>query len=69
MAIYKHKDGEKSKGICTTCNGVMDTTIRSADFVEKNVTYHNIQQAFCDSCGGCLAITHRGAVELNRQRK
>lgn len=69
MAIYKHKDGEKSKGICYTCNRVSDTTIRSADFIDKGKTYHNIQQAFCDSCGECLAITHGGAVELNRQRR
>jgi hypothetical protein len=69
MAIKKYKDGEKSKGICYTCNRVVDTTVRSADFIEKGKTYHNIQQAFCDHCNEPIAITHGGAVELNRQRK
>ena len=69
MAIYKYKDGEKSTGICPTCRRVVKTTIKSANFVEKGKTYHNIQQAFCDHCNELVSITHGGAVELNRQRK
>lgn len=63
------KDGDKSKAICDTCGKVVDTTIRSADFFEDTTMYKGIQQGFCDVCGKAVSITHKGAVELNRQRK
>lgn len=67
--IKNYKDGDKPKAICNTCHKVVDTTVRSGVYESRGKKYSDIQQAFCDTCGSPVLLTHRGSVELNRQIK
>lgn len=67
--IRGYKDGEKSKAICDTCSKVVNTTIRTGDFILHEEKFPGIQQGFCDECGDSVALTHKGAVQLSKLRK
>ena len=69
MIREKYKEGDKSKGICDTCKKIVDVTFRKGEYVDGKEKFKDILQSYCDTCGSSVMVTHKGAVEINKQRK
>ena len=55
----EYKEGEKSKGVCEKCSGVVDTTFVRRDYIFEGKTIKNVLQSVCDKCDTTIAIPHQ----------
>lgn len=67
MKIYK--EGDKSKGICTHCKGLVNTTFKYADLKYEQFTIPGVLQDFCDICESPVSIPLQSSYRIREFRE
>ena len=64
-----HKEGDKSKGVCVTCEKLVDTTFEKHDIIlsPDSDVIRDILVSVCDYCGGIVAISGSSSKDINDQ--
>ncbi|MEC7278154.1 MAG: hypothetical protein VXV96_17665 [Bdellovibrionota bacterium] len=64
MKIYK--EGDKSKGICKSCNSLVSTTFKTAtvELSSGKGTVDNILAGVCDDCDHVVSVPHQSMPKI-----
>lgn len=64
----KYKVGDKSKGACSKCKELVDTTLVIKDYllVESNINVPDLLQGVCDECGTTVSIPHQSMPQIKK---
>lgn len=66
-----HKEGKKSKAICSDCKKVVSTTFetRSLDGKRGNFCSQSLLVSVCDSCNKIVALPHQSIQDILSNKK
>ncbi|WP_282153924.1 hypothetical protein [Ruegeria atlantica] len=66
--MSKYKLGDKSKGICSTCEEVVSTTFthRDVPLDDESATVPGILAGVCDQCDTVVSIPGQSTPEIKR---
>jgi hypothetical protein len=66
--MKKYKAGEKSKGPCEKCRGIVNTTYKYAPYKYQGDVLPRLLQEVCNGCGRTVAIPQQSSEQLREWR-